>query len=105
MAETNNRLNARTLPDREVETLLKELPRWKFQNGSIHRAIEFQSHLSGADFVRRVSEIAEDVNHHPDLLFTWRKVEVTLTSHDVGGITQRDLNLARRVEDLARTFT
>lgn len=56
---------------------------------------------SGLEFVNAIGEIAEQVNHHPDITLTYSTVHVTLTSHDVGGITQRDVDLARTISTLA----
>ncbi|MDV3221141.1 4a-hydroxytetrahydrobiopterin dehydratase [Intrasporangium sp.] len=57
---------------------------------------------AGLRFVTAVSEVAEEANHHPDLALTYPHVDVTLISHDVGGLTQRDVDLARRISEIAQ---
>jgi 4a-hydroxytetrahydrobiopterin dehydratase len=57
--------------------------------------------VSGLRLVNQIGDAAESANHHPDLLLTYPKVEVTLTSHDAGGVTSRDIAMARTISDLA----
>ena len=64
------------------------------------RELRFGSYKEGIDFVNRVAEQAEKMDHHPDLLVSWKRVTVRLTSHDAGGITPRDFALAERIDKL-----
>ena len=73
---------------------------WSREGDEIVRAFEFESYARGALFTAAVALLAEEADHHPDLLLTYRRVEVRLSSHDAGGVTDRDLRLARKISEL-----
>ena len=75
------------------------LPDWKMEDERrLTKTFRFPDFQTALDFVNRVGAIAEELGHHPDLHLTWGRVDVTTWSHDAGGITERDLVLARRIE-------
>jgi 4a-hydroxytetrahydrobiopterin dehydratase len=85
-----------------VDEIQDRLPEgWTLEGGEITRTFEFDSYLGGVGFAAGVGGVAEDAFHHPELVITWRKVEVRLTTHDAGGVTEKDLDLAARINDLA----
>ena len=86
-------------PD-ELEGLLKKLPEWDLENNSIVRMMEFDEFMEAIDFVNAVAEIAEEVGHHPDIDIRWCTITVRLTSHDVGGLTEADLDVAKKIDTL-----
>ena len=88
----------RLLPE-AITAFVKAHPRWRFADGSLTCSIQFKAYMDGIAFVNRVAELAEAANHHPDLVVTWRKVDITLTTHDAGGVTQLDIDLAGRIEE------
>jgi 4a-hydroxytetrahydrobiopterin dehydratase len=88
------------LSDPEVRKALGELPRWKQNGAAIERTFEFPSFLPGIEFVNRVARAAEEAQHHPDITINYNKVTLSLTSHDSGGVTARDLNLAKKIDAL-----
>jgi len=91
----------RELLDAEsITAALSELPGWRAEGASLKKEFAFSDYLKGAKFVQYAAENAEGMDHHPDLLLRWRKVEVTLSTHSAGGITALDVELARRIEDL-----
>lgn len=73
-------------------------PHWKAHGEAITRTFEFADFAEAMGFVTRVAVAAERVFHHPDIDIRWNKVTLTLTSHDVGGLTERDAELAARVD-------
>jgi len=77
-----------------LHTALSKL-NWELDNDQLHKEYKFPSYLEAATFVQILAEHAESVNHHPDLLLTWRKVSVWLTTHDAGGITTLDTDFAK----------
>jgi len=77
---------------------LKSLPQWEIVDGQLTKCFEFESYLEGLGFATRCGEIAEEMNHHPDLLVQWRKVTVTISTHSCGALTKLDFEFARRVE-------
>lgn len=86
------------LTDDDLQTLLADLPRWRREGKSLVREAEFGAYLDGLAFVEEVAREAERRDHHPDLTIGYRRVRVELTSHDAGGITSRDAELARWIE-------
>jgi 4a-hydroxytetrahydrobiopterin dehydratase len=90
-----------SLSDHEVDSALKELPTWTREQKMIVRRFEFTDFSDAMVFVNKVAEAAEEANHHPNIYISWNKVRLELTSHDSGGITQRDLRMARRIDSIA----
>jgi 4a-hydroxytetrahydrobiopterin dehydratase len=84
----------------ELEGLLKKLPEWDLENNSIVRVLEFDDFMEGIDFVNAVAEIAEESGHHPDIDIRWCTITLRLTTHDVGGLTESDLEVAKKVDTL-----
>ena len=86
------------LSDDDLQTLLADLPRWRRESGTLVREAEFASYLDGLAFVQAAAQEAERRDHHPDLMLGYRKVRISLSSHDAGGITSRDAEFARWIE-------
>ena len=74
---------------------------WRFVNDTLHATFETGDFATGLKLVNRIGHAAESADHHPDLLLTYPKVEVTLTSHDAGGVTSRDVAMAREISTMA----
>ena len=74
---------------------------WRFFLAALHSRFRTGSFVQGLELVTRITEAAEAANHHPDLVLTYPQVDVTLSSHDVGGVTSRDLDLARAISAIA----
>ncbi len=74
---------------------------WEQDGDEIVRTYEFDSYLGGVGFAAGAGGVAEDAFHHPEMTIRWREVEVRLTTHEEGGITERDINLAERFNDVA----
>jgi len=75
---------------------------WRKLAQALHARFLTGDFVTGLTFVTAVAEAAETANHHPDVRLTYPLVDVTLFSHDVGGVTQRDIDLARRISEIAR---
>ena len=73
---------------------------WNELNNTITKTFEFNSYLDGIDFVNEVANLAEQENHHPDIEILYCKVTISLTTHDVGGLTDKDYKLAKLIDDL-----
>lgn len=86
------------LTDLEIETALHQLTGWTVEGRELVKTFKFSSYLAGIDFVSRLAQAAEAMNHHPDLFVGWRKVTVRLSTHSAGGLTLLDLDLARRAD-------
>ncbi len=89
------------LSDAEIQQALQQLPGWKKNGGIIERHFQFGNFVQAMEFVNQIAETAEALNHHPDILINYNKVTLTLVSHDSGGVTQRDIKMAGRINELA----
>ena len=90
------------LDDPAIAAALKDLPGWWREGDVLVRTYHRRDWADAIAFVNRIAPEADRRNHHPDLCITgYRNVEVRLTSHDVGGISQRDVNLATWIEGIA----
>ena len=81
--------------------LAADLPTWRHEGSAIIRTFKVNGFKSAMMLANAVGHLAEQAWHHPDIAISWGKVEVSLWSHDAGGVTLRDLALARRIEDFA----
>ena len=86
------------LSDEEIEAQLPD--GWARDGDEIARTFEFDSYLEGVGFAGAAGGLAEEAFHHPEMTVGWQEVEVRLTTHDAGGITENDTDLAGRLNDL-----
>lgn len=82
----------------QIEERLKLIPEWSETNGAIQRTYLFKDFAGAIRFVNRVAELAEGADHHPDILIRYNKVTLTLSTHDAGGITGKDFDLATKAD-------
>lgn len=83
------------------DEIAEQLPDgWQREGDEIVRAYEFDSYLDGIGFASGAGGVAEEAWHHPEMTITWGEVEVRLTTHDAGGLTEKDMDLARRFNDI-----
>ncbi|MCP9270809.1 4a-hydroxytetrahydrobiopterin dehydratase [Mycolicibacterium arenosum] len=88
------------LTDDQVDAALPELTGWERSDGALRRAVKFPEFLAGIDAVRRVGEHAEAKDHHPDIDIRWRTVTFALVTHSEGGITDKDVEMARDINGI-----
>lgn len=88
------------LSDLEIQRALGSLPGWARRTDVLVKTFARPTFVDAIAFVGRIATEAESMNHHPDIDIRYTKVTCTLTSHDAGGITQRDLDLAARIEGM-----
>lgn len=93
--------HAPVISDAEIETRLTTMPEWGHVGEALQRTFIFPDFVKAMTFVDRVAEEAEKVQHHPDILIRYNKVTMTLSTHDSGGITQKDFDLAQAMDKLA----
>ena len=89
------------LTEAEVRQRLAAIPAWALRDGRLHRDFTFPGFVEAFGFMSSVALRAEAMNHHPDWSNAWNKVSIDLVSHDVGGISQRDFDLAAAIDALA----
>ena len=97
-------LMAVKLTGHQVEVVLATLDGWKLEHGQIVREYEFADFIAASMFVTGVNMEAEKANHHPELLQRFGKVKIQLTTHDVGGISELDLRLAKKLDARAKSL-
>lgn len=84
-----------------IEAALREIDAWQVKGGRLHREFVFADFKAAFDFMTRVSVVAEELDHHPDWSNVYNRVRVDLYTHDVGGLTELDLKLARTMNRIA----
>ena len=83
----------------ELQQILQQVPQWKVINEHhVTRAFTFPDFQQALAFVNRVGEVAEQQGHHPDILLTWGKAEVTMWTHKIDGLTRSDLIMAAKID-------
>jgi 4a-hydroxytetrahydrobiopterin dehydratase len=87
-----------TLP--QIKSALVTVPDWRKQGATIARTFEFKDFPAAIKFVNKVAVLAEKAWHHPDIDIRWNKVTLTLTTHDEGGLTEKDFRLAAKFDRL-----
>jgi 4a-hydroxytetrahydrobiopterin dehydratase len=92
---------ATVLSPAELSDALAGLPDWSGDTTGIERAVKAPTFLDGIRLVDAVAAAAEAADHHPDIDIRWRTVTFRLATHSAGGVTEKDLALARRIDELA----
>lgn len=93
-------MKASPLLEVQVSQRLAAIPRWTEKNSEIVRTFEFRDFKAALAFVNKVGEMAENAGHHPDIDIRWNKVKLALTTHDAGGLTSKDFDLAAKIDGL-----
>ena len=86
------------LTPKQIREAMTDVPAWKRKGSTIHRTYVFKDFPAAIRFVTVLAEMAEKAWHHPDIDIRWNKVTLTLTTHDEGGLTRKDFELARRLD-------
>jgi 4a-hydroxytetrahydrobiopterin dehydratase len=86
----------------EIEEALREADGWTVSDAKLQRRYEFENFDQSLTFVNAIAAIANELDHHPDITFGWGYAEVATTTHDRGGITDFDLELARRIDAISQ---
>jgi 4a-hydroxytetrahydrobiopterin dehydratase len=89
----------RLSPD-EIAAALHGLPEWSGDGDGIRRTVELPTFREAVDAIVRIADVAEEMDHHPDVDLRWRTVHLSVVSHSAGGVTELDLELARRIDAL-----
>jgi 4a-hydroxytetrahydrobiopterin dehydratase len=89
------------LKPQEVKTALATVPQWTRVGATLRRTFTFPDFAAAMKFVNAVARVAEKAGHHPDIAIRWNRVTLTLTTHDAGGLTHLDFDLAARLDRLA----
>ena len=90
------------LNDADVSENLKALPGWERHADSIRKLFRFKEFMDGIHFINRVAEKAEAADHHPDIAINYTRITMTCSTHSEGGITDKDIKLAKEIEAESR---
>jgi 4a-hydroxytetrahydrobiopterin dehydratase len=96
---TEDRLAA--LSSDEAEARLQQLPGWRRDGDGIEKRFQFASFADSMAFVNRVAGLAESADHHPDISIQYDRVQLALSTHSEGGVTEKDFALARQIDGVA----
>ena len=83
-----------------MNKIKSDLNEWAIQNELLVKEFEFSTFQDAINFVNEVAKIADEADHHPDIFISYNKVKISLTTHDVGEITEKDYSLAKAIEIL-----
>ncbi len=89
---------ADALTDVEIEARLIDVPEWSLEGDSIARDLEFDDFNAAIAFINRIAPLADEADHHPEIFNVYNQVELTLTTHDADGLTEKDFALAKRID-------
>ena len=90
------------LSQKSILANIATLPNWALSGNVIASNFRFTDFVAAMRFVNRVAKLAEAVNHHPDITIRYNRVRLALTTHDEGGLTDKDFKLARKINKLAK---
>ena len=90
--------SSKLIANADAVRILKDLPGWALRTGRIEKEFRFKSYLAGLQFAYSIGKIAEEEDHHPDMLVGWRRVRLTFSTHSIKGLSQNDFIMAARSE-------
>ncbi len=103
LAHSNNLpANSMMLSETEIQTKVADLPGWIVEGAELKRSFKFKNFVEAVEFVNQLVEPAESLAHHPDLEVVYGRVDVSLTTHDAGGLTNLDFALAEKISQLVK---
>ena len=88
------------LGDDEIQTRVAALDGWSIQDGKLHRELKFKDFSEAFGFMCRAAMVAESMNHHPEWFNVWATVRIDLNTHDAGGLTSLDFDMATKLNEL-----
>ncbi len=94
-------MTLKKLQDKFVEDFLSKHPKWNLKKGKLHQEWSFDNFIDAFGFITKVALLAEKINHHPDWKNSYSKVSIELISHDLGGLSDLDLKLAKEIDNIS----
>jgi 4a-hydroxytetrahydrobiopterin dehydratase len=82
----------------QIEQQLRELPGWEYKDNAIRKLYRFKQFMDGIRFINEIAEFAESIDHHPDIHVNYTRVTFICSTHDQGGVTEKDFRLANQIE-------
>lgn len=93
------------LPSEAIHKALARMPGWSYDGNELNKSYNFDSFMPGIEFVNRIAKVAEDAEHHPDITINYNVVGIRLSTHSEGGVTEKDFDLARKIDQIRSTST
>jgi 4a-hydroxytetrahydrobiopterin dehydratase len=93
-------MSIQKMTSEQIETRLKDVPGWELKNEKLHREFKFKNFVQAFGFMTQVAILAERLNHHPEWSNVYSRVTIDLTTHEAGGISSRDFELAGKINEL-----
>lgn len=90
------------LPAKDAKDLAREIPLWTFSDKEIKRDLKFKDFRQAIAFVNKLADIAEAQDHHPDILISYNKINLTLSTHRINGLSRNDFILAAKIDMLVQ---
>ena len=85
----------------EIKKRINEISGWNFEDNQIGREFQFKDFASALSFTNKAGSIAEEMNHHPNIfIHSWNKVKITISTHSEGGVTNKDFQLAEKINQI-----
>ena len=88
-----------------VQQGLAKIKGWSYQGKELHKKFTFKSFLPGIEFVNKIAQAAENAGHHPDITINYNVVGISLSTHSEGGVTEKDLDLAGKIDQIHSTLS
>jgi len=89
------------MTENDIKKALSSMKEWSYKNNEIYKEYVFNNFMQSVKFVNIIAPVAESVKHHPDIFISYNKVRVALTTHDEGGVTEKDIDLAKKIDSLS----
>jgi 4a-hydroxytetrahydrobiopterin dehydratase len=89
------------LTEVELGAHMAQLAGWSLENGKLHKKFQFADFVTAFGFITKVAIVAEKMDHHPELYNVYNRVTIDLTTHDAGGISIKDIELAKQIDSLS----
>ncbi len=86
------------LTAKQIAERLESLPGWEYKSHAISKLLRFREFMDGIKFVNRIARIAEAADHHPDITINYTRIRFSCTTHSEGGVTEKDLALAAKID-------
>merc|ERR1712096_153023 len=100
LGTTRKNIVAEKLSSDEIQTELNKVAGWVIQDAKLHKEFQFSSFIEAFGFMTQLALVAESMNHHPEWFNVYNRVVIDLTTHDAGGISNLDFEVASKADDL-----
>ncbi|AHC52321.1 pterin-4-alpha-carbinolamine dehydratase [Sulfolobus acidocaldarius SUSAZ] len=88
------------LDENEIKRRLGEIEGWSYENNKLKKTFKFKNFYESVEFVRKIQPIADEMDHHPDLCVYYNRVVLELSTHSEGGVTEKDFELAKKINKI-----